>query len=57
MPVRFQEIQKAGFRFFITEQGDLLMGVDLFDALGGTMTLGRVRLCAHCAALAVSMTM
>ena len=39
MPVRFQDIQTTSFRFFITEQGDSLMGVDLFDTLGGTVTL------------------
>ena len=40
VPVRFQDIQKTNFRFFITVQGDSLMGVDLFDALGGAVTLG-----------------
>lgn len=40
MPVRFQDTQKTNFRFFITVQGESMMGVDLFDALGGAVSLG-----------------
>jgi hypothetical protein len=41
MPVRLADSRKINFNFYVTKQGDSIMGVDLFDILGGIVQLGQ----------------
>jgi hypothetical protein len=40
VPVALGAIHLPSFSFHVTVNGDSIMGVDLFDALGGTVQLG-----------------
>lgn len=42
LPVQFGDRPAFDFRFYVTVQGESMMGVDLFDVLGGTLSLGGV---------------
>ena len=40
VPVQFADNRPFEFCFYVTDQGESMMGVDLFDALGGSISLG-----------------
>jgi hypothetical protein len=40
LPVSLGETHLSSFTFYVTEKDDSVMGVDLFDALGGSVRLG-----------------
>jgi hypothetical protein len=43
IPVTVGQVKLPQFTFYVTSKGDSMMGVDLFDALGGKVQLGRTR--------------
>ena len=47
LPVSLGETHLSSFTFYVTEKGDSVMGVDLFDALGGSVRLGDTSLVSH----------
>lgn len=46
-PVQVEDKHLRDACFFVTEQGQSLMGVDLFDALGGTVSIGSTKFISH----------
>ena len=40
VPVQYSNCSALTFSFFVTEQGESVMGIDLFDALGGSASFG-----------------
>lgn len=47
LPVSLGEVCLPSFTFYVTAKGESVMGVDLFDALGGSVQLGRTSLVSH----------
>jgi hypothetical protein len=44
MPVSVGQVNIPQFTFYVTAQGDSMMGVDLFDTVGGSLQLGDNRI-------------
>jgi hypothetical protein len=44
IPVTVGQVKLPQFTFYVTSKSDSMMGVDLFDALGGKVQLGRTRI-------------
>ena len=44
VPVSLDEVRLPSFTFYVTAKGESVMGVDLFDALGGSVRLGHTSL-------------
>jgi hypothetical protein len=47
LPVSLGETRLPSFTFYVTAKGESVMGVDLIDALGGSVQLGDTSLISH----------
>ena len=47
LPVSMGGVQVQRFPFYVTAKGESVMGVDLFDALGGAVKLGNIDIVSH----------
>ena len=54
LPVSFDGSRLPSFTFYVTEKGGLVMGVDLFDALGGSVSFNDTTSLASIAAVTSS---